>query len=160
MDHPIVDEIREVIETKGDKSETRITDLHVWRVGKQVYSCALSVVTRDPALSPSDIRQRLAVHKEIVHATIEIHRYPEAGSNRNQLDGLMENNSGTASYLIFLKALLLLCVKTDGWIKKLMARLMQATTAEFLKQSVSACLFQRVCKLYSCESNDNETTPT
>jgi cation diffusion facilitator family transporter len=77
MDHPVVDEIREVIETEGDQSDTRITDLHVWRVGKKVYSCALSVVTRDPTLSPNDIRQRLAVHEEIVHATIEIHRYPE-----------------------------------------------------------------------------------
>lgn len=77
MDHPVVDEIREVIETEGDKSDTRITDLHVWRVGKKVYSCALSVVTRDTALSPNDIRKRLAVHEEIVHATIEIHRYPE-----------------------------------------------------------------------------------
>ena len=82
MDHPVVDEIRELIETEGDKSETRITDLHVWRVGKKVYSCALSVVTHDATLSPSDIRQRLAVHEEIVHATIEIHRCPEVRESR------------------------------------------------------------------------------
>lgn len=69
MDHPVVDEIRAVVEN-GD---TRITDLHVWRVGKQVYSCALTVVTKDPALTPDEVRQRLAEHEEIVHSTIEIH---------------------------------------------------------------------------------------
>lgn len=73
MDHPVVDEIREVVETGSDDGGTRITDLHVWRVGKAVYSCALSVVTHDATLTPTRIRQQLAVHEEIVHATIEIH---------------------------------------------------------------------------------------
>jgi len=73
MDDPVVDEIREVVEAGGDDSETRITDLHVWRVGKKVYSCALTVVTRDASLTPNDIRHRLAAHEEIVHSTIEIH---------------------------------------------------------------------------------------
>jgi cation diffusion facilitator family transporter len=77
MDHPVVDEIRAVVETGGDLGQTRITDLHVWRVGKQVYSCALTVVTRDSALTPVDLRQRLSVHEEIVHSTIEIHYLSE-----------------------------------------------------------------------------------
>jgi cation diffusion facilitator family transporter len=77
MDHPVVQEIREVVEASGsDAGATRITDLHVWRVGKNVYSCAVSVVTQDPALTPTRIRECLAVHEEVVHATIEIHRYP------------------------------------------------------------------------------------
>ena len=70
MDHPVVDEIREVVEQAG---QTRITDLHVWRVGKKVYSCAMTVVTRDAGLNPDVLRERLAVHEEIVHSTIEIH---------------------------------------------------------------------------------------
>lgn len=73
MDHPVVEEIREVVETGPEAGETRITDLHVWRVGKQKYSCAISVVTHDLTLTPMNVRQRLAQHKEIVHATIEIH---------------------------------------------------------------------------------------
>ena len=77
MDHPVVDEIREVIEADTDVGETRITDLHVWRVGKSVYSCALTVVTHDATLSPDDIRRRLSVHEEIVHSTIEIHLCPD-----------------------------------------------------------------------------------
>lgn len=79
MDHPVVQEIRDVIEPpEAEHLMTRITDLHVWRVGKQVYSCALTVVTQDPELTPSLLRKQLSVHEEIVHTTIEIHRYPQA----------------------------------------------------------------------------------
>jgi cation diffusion facilitator family transporter len=75
MDHPVVDEIREAVETGPDAGDTHITDLHVWRVGKKSYSCALSVVTHDPALTPKRVRDKLAAHQEIVHTTIEIHRF-------------------------------------------------------------------------------------
>ncbi len=77
MDHPVVDEIREVVEADASAGETKITDLHVWRVGKKVYSCALTVVTHDKSLTPEVIRRRLSVHEEIVHSTIEIHLCPE-----------------------------------------------------------------------------------
>jgi cation diffusion facilitator family transporter len=73
MDHPVVDEIREAVETGPDGGDTRVTDLHVWRVGKQAYSCALTVVTHDRSLTPAEVRRRLAVHEEIVHSTIEVH---------------------------------------------------------------------------------------
>jgi cation diffusion facilitator family transporter len=74
MDHPVVDEIREVIEASDLANTTRITDLHVWRVGKGAYSCAISLVTHDLALTPAMVRSRLRVHEEIVHTTIEIQR--------------------------------------------------------------------------------------
>jgi Co/Zn/Cd efflux system component len=83
MDHPVVDEIREVVESGA--AHSRIADLHVWRVGQHVYSCALTVVTSDPTLTPADIRERLAVHEEIVHSTIEIQLRPGNGV-REQLD--------------------------------------------------------------------------
>lgn len=76
MDHPVVDEIREAVEAGNADTDTRIVDLHVWRVGKQSYSCALSVVTRDRALTPISLRDRITVHEEIVHTTIEIHQRP------------------------------------------------------------------------------------
>lgn len=78
MDHPIVDEIREVVESGKEATGTRVTDLHVWRVGKQSYSCALSLITRDPGLTPEHIKQQLAQHEEIVHATIEINTMRDA----------------------------------------------------------------------------------
>lgn len=73
MDAPVVEEIRDVVETSNERGQTRLVDLHVWRVGRQSYSCALSVVTQDPGLTPARLRERLAVHEEIVHATIEVH---------------------------------------------------------------------------------------
>lgn len=77
MDHPVVEEIREVVETAPDAGDTKITDLHVWRVGKQVYSCAMTVVTHDRTLTPDTVRKRLSVHEEVVHSTIEIHYCPD-----------------------------------------------------------------------------------
>lgn len=77
MDHPVVAEIRDVIETGEGDYHTKVTDLHVWRVGKSVYSCALTVVTHDTQLTPEIIRARLSVHEEIVHSTIEIHQCPD-----------------------------------------------------------------------------------
>jgi Co/Zn/Cd efflux system component len=74
MDHPVVAEIREVIEPPNNPDETRITDLHVWRVGKEAYSCAVSIVTHSPTLTSEEVRQQLSIHEEIVHTTIEIHR--------------------------------------------------------------------------------------
>lgn len=76
MDHPVVDEIRVAVESGSEADGTRITDLHVWRVGKGAYACALSVLTHDAELTPAAIRAQLAVHEEIVHTTIEIQRCP------------------------------------------------------------------------------------
>ena len=73
MDHPVVNEIRAAVEVHP---HTRVTDLHVWRVGKQVFSCALTVVTQEPTLTPTQVRERLSIHEEVVHSTIEIHRHP------------------------------------------------------------------------------------
>lgn len=74
MDAPVADEIRSAVESEREGDETRIADLHVWRVGKSAYACALSVVTHDRNLTAAELRQRLKPHDEIVHATIEVHR--------------------------------------------------------------------------------------
>jgi cation diffusion facilitator family transporter len=74
MDHPVVDEVRQAVEDGPDAGQTQLIDLHVWRVGRQSYACAMTVVTRDPDLTPETLRQRLLVHPEIVHSTIEVQR--------------------------------------------------------------------------------------
>ncbi len=74
MDHPVVNEIREAIETESRPGSTRVTDLHVWRVGKRSYACAVSVVTHDQILTPDAIRAELAQHDEIRHVTVEINQ--------------------------------------------------------------------------------------
>jgi cation diffusion facilitator family transporter len=73
MDDPVVQEIRDVIEALAESGQTRLTDLHVWRVGKQAYACAMTLVTRNPAVTPAVVRLALKQHEEIVHATIEVH---------------------------------------------------------------------------------------
>jgi len=71
MDAPVVAEVREVIE--AGEVPARITDLHVWRVGRAKYAVVLSVTT------PSDkdgeyFRRKLCVHEELAHVTVEIER--------------------------------------------------------------------------------------
>lgn len=73
MDHPVVEEIRQAIETGSGDKQTHLADLHVWRVGKQSYACALTVVTHDKSLTANQIREKLSVHEEIVHVTVELH---------------------------------------------------------------------------------------
>ena len=73
MDHPVVEEIRAAVEGGPAGDGHHVADLHVWRVGKRAYACALSVVTHDPGLTPDRVRAWLSVHDEIVHSTIEVH---------------------------------------------------------------------------------------
>lgn len=74
MDHPVVDEIREGVEQGLADSHTRVADLHVWRVGRNAYACALSVVTHSPTLGADEVRAQFSMHEEIVHSTVEVQR--------------------------------------------------------------------------------------
>ncbi len=69
MDAPVVEEIREVVRDSPIPAE--ISDLHVWRVGRDKFACILGVTTAAQAL-PEDFRRQLAVHEELVHITVEI----------------------------------------------------------------------------------------
>lgn len=69
MDAPVVEEIREVVRDSPIPAE--ISDLHVWRVGRDKFACILGVTTAGPAL-PEDFRRQLAVHEELVHVTVEV----------------------------------------------------------------------------------------
>ena len=69
MDAPVVQEIRKVIEQ--GKVPARITDLHVWRVGRAKYACVLSVATSAP-VDGDYFRRELCVHDELAHVTVEV----------------------------------------------------------------------------------------
>jgi len=84
MDAPVVQEIRDVVAEQGAASQTLITDLHVWRVGRSAYSLALALVTHDAQLDAGQVRQWLSVHEEIVHSTIEIQLYRDDGGGARQ----------------------------------------------------------------------------
>ena len=69
MDAPVVHAVRAVIE-HGDVP-ARITDLHVWRVGRAKYACMVSIATSSP-MDGEYFRRVLAVHGELVHVTVEV----------------------------------------------------------------------------------------
>lgn len=69
MNASVVTEIREVIDASPIKAE--ISDLHVWRVGKDKYACILGLITAEAA-SPEYFRQQLRVHEELAHVTVEV----------------------------------------------------------------------------------------
>lgn len=71
MDAPVVAEIREVVAQLPVPAS--ITDLHVWRVGKDQYACILGLATSS-ALSADSVRQALGVHEELAHITVEVNR--------------------------------------------------------------------------------------
>lgn len=73
MDAPVVEKIREVIAASEIPAE--ITDLHVWRVGKDKYACivAVSVTSSDAEeVTPEYFRKLISVHEELAHVTVEI----------------------------------------------------------------------------------------
>jgi cation diffusion facilitator family transporter len=74
MDAPVVAEIREVIEQGAVPA--RITDLHVWRVGRAKYAVVVSVST--PSAESADyFRRALSIHEELAHVTVEVARVPQ-----------------------------------------------------------------------------------
>lgn len=73
MNDPVVEEIREVVAELPYPA--RITDLHLWRVGKSRYACILSLASSGE-LTPELVRQRLQVHEELAHITVEINPLP------------------------------------------------------------------------------------
>jgi Co/Zn/Cd efflux system component len=71
MDAPVVDEIRQVI--AEDRHKAVIDDIHVWRVGKGKYAVVLEITT-SADVDGDYYRRELAVHDELVHVTVEVHR--------------------------------------------------------------------------------------
>jgi cation diffusion facilitator family transporter len=69
MDSPVVAEVRQVIEQ--GKVPARITDLHVWRVGRAKYACVVSLTTTS-RMDGEYFRRELAVHEELAHVTVEV----------------------------------------------------------------------------------------
>ena len=63
-------EIHAAIEIDGD---TRISDLHVWRVGQGQCACILAIVASAP-LPSETYKERLKAVHELVHVTVEANR--------------------------------------------------------------------------------------
>jgi len=62
--------MREAIETG---SSDRVTDLHYWNIGHEIYAAELVVVSEKPA-NPDHYRALIPKHLKVVHVTIEVHQ--------------------------------------------------------------------------------------
>ncbi|OPZ90218.1 MAG: Cadmium, cobalt and zinc/H(+)-K(+) antiporter [bacterium ADurb.Bin425] len=71
MNAPVVSEVREVIACLPSGAE--LTDLHVWRVGRGKFACIVSISVQED-LSPELVKEKLAIHEELVHITVEVNR--------------------------------------------------------------------------------------
>jgi cation diffusion facilitator family transporter len=68
MDSPLVEAIRARMEEDGD---TRVSDLHLWKVAQGKYACIVSLVTTR-GCPLADYKGRLQGFSELVHVTIEL----------------------------------------------------------------------------------------
>jgi len=69
--------VKEALEADGD---TRVTDLHVWSIGPEIYSALISVVAQQPA-TPAEYKSRLPDALGLVHVSIEIHECQSAANS-------------------------------------------------------------------------------
>jgi len=68
MDSPLVEAIRARMEEDGD---TRVSDMHLWKVAQGKYACIVSLVTgRNCPIA--DYKARLQGFSELVHVNIEL----------------------------------------------------------------------------------------
>lgn len=70
MSHPLVPRIRAALENDDD---SRVCDLHVWRVARDRFACIASVVATAPATS-QQYKARLSRFPELAHVTVEVIR--------------------------------------------------------------------------------------
>jgi cation diffusion facilitator family transporter len=76
MDHPLVQELRGIVVRLPEAAVTRVTDLHVWRVGRHQFACVIRLSTASPTLTAAGVRAHLAHYPALIHATVEIDYSP------------------------------------------------------------------------------------
>jgi cation diffusion facilitator family transporter len=76
LDRSAPPEMRAAVQEALERVDgTRVVDLHVWCIGLNLYSAALTIVTPEPR-SPEHYKALLPPRLNIVHATIEVHAAP------------------------------------------------------------------------------------
>lgn len=74
MNEELIQHIHNIIEVDGD---TKITDIHVWRVAQDTYVCILCLVASEP-VSVLEYKTKLSSLHELEHVTIEVNQYSES----------------------------------------------------------------------------------
>ena len=76
LDRSAAPEMRRAVQEALERVDgNRVVDLHVWCIGLNLYSAALTIVTSEPR-APEHYKRLLPPHLNIVHATIEVHAAP------------------------------------------------------------------------------------
>jgi cation diffusion facilitator family transporter len=78
MDHPLVAQIQASLAPLEPVSAPHrglhVTDLHLWRVGRDSFACMLTIATHRKDLDVNTVREALASFTQIAHLTVEIHQ--------------------------------------------------------------------------------------
>jgi cation diffusion facilitator family transporter len=64
---------REITEAIESQDDNRISDLHLWAIGPNIFAAIISIVTDSPR-QPDEYKQLIPAHLGLVHATIEVHQ--------------------------------------------------------------------------------------
>lgn len=72
LDHPKLEQIRHALTQGVTGKVMQVVDLHVWRVGKNSFTCAVAIVTSDLNLTPEYVRSQLLALGGVAHTTIEV----------------------------------------------------------------------------------------
>jgi Co/Zn/Cd efflux system component len=72
QENPVAKAVQNVVERQAGWESTSITDLHVWRVGRQTYACILSLVTDRAELNAVTVKTLLQSVPQLGHITVEI----------------------------------------------------------------------------------------
>jgi len=74
LDRQGPEKIRTIIKNSIEKDgKNRISDLHLWSVGPNIYSVVFTVVTLDPR-SPGYYKRLIPSELNLVHVTVEVHQ--------------------------------------------------------------------------------------
>jgi cation diffusion facilitator family transporter len=77
LDAEVSDERRRQIQASIEADlDNRVTDLHVWRVGRRHLGAIISLVTHEPR-DPDHYKSLLRKFDDLAHVTIEVHRCTE-----------------------------------------------------------------------------------
>lgn len=69
MDAPLAAEVRRLV--AASPQPATLTDLHLWRVGKDRYACIVALETRGQT-TPDEVRRLLAGCPQLAHVTVEL----------------------------------------------------------------------------------------
>ncbi len=76
----IRDRITHSIEQDGD---SKVTDLHLWSIGPDIYSALIAVVAHRPAM-PGQYKERIPGDLGLVHVAVEVHTCPGGASEKGR----------------------------------------------------------------------------